>query len=266
MDNFLSSQVINLWKKEYSSRLSINTKFSASHQFHQVVAMCSPGNSFYYILNFSNLSFEYIHPNVEQVTGIKPEEATIEKLLINSPSKELELIEIKEKIIIDFMYSFLRQEDYLFYKIIYAYKCKSKNGSNQTMLLQSTVISQTDDGKIAHVFGVHTDITHLGNVTTDWVSFISLNGKQSYLNIKAEHGSFNAKLANLEKKSITADLTKREKEIITLMSQGLSAKSISEKLFISFNTTRTHRKNILCKTNCSNTAELISKCLAEGII
>lgn len=266
MDSFSTDNIMKLWKKEYSSRLSKYSKFDATHQFHQIVGMSAPGLSFYYIFNFSDLSFDFIHPSIEQVIGIKPKDVTMEELLKNSPPQELQIIQKKEKITTDFMYNFLAQEDYLSYKIIYAYKCKGREGRIQTMLIQSTPISLTEEGKIEHVFGIHTDITHLGNVTTDWISFVSLDGKKSYLSIKAEHGYFDPKLANQEKTSVTDHLTKREKEIVKLMSLGLSAKAISEKLFISFNTTRTHRKNILKKTSCSNTAELMTKCMLEGII
>ncbi|WP_040415976.1 response regulator transcription factor [Cyclobacterium qasimii] len=134
------------------------------------------------------------------------------------------------------------------------------------MMIQTTALSLSETGKIEHFFVIHSDISHLGNVSTDWISFRSLNGKKSYLKIKAHHGRFDPKLANLENFSSTSGLTKRELEIVKLMSQGLSAKAISEKLHISFNTTRTHRQNILSKTNASNTAELIAKCLSEGVL
>jgi DNA-binding CsgD family transcriptional regulator len=266
MDNFSPASIILLWKQEYSSYLTKQTKHEATQQFHHIAGMCAPGLSYYYILNYFDLSLEYIHPNVEYVIGIRPSEITIEKLLKIALPEELQLIEKKEKITSDFFYNHIRNDDLVSYKTIYTYKFRGQDGRNRTMLIQSTPLSLNDSGKIEHLFSIHTDITHLGNFTTDWISFISLNGKKSYMNIKTAHDHFDPKLPYEKTNSSLTDLTKREKEIIKLMSLGLSAKAISEKLFISFNTTRTHRKNILCKTKCVNTAELVAKCLGGGVI
>ncbi len=53
-------------------------------------------------------------------------------------------------------------------------------------------------------------------------------------------------------------LTIREIEVLGLIMQGFNNKQISEKLFISFETVRSHRKNILRKTGAKNTAVLIN--------
>lgn len=53
-------------------------------------------------------------------------------------------------------------------------------------------------------------------------------------------------------------LTKREKEIVSLLAKGNSSKLIAEKLSISFHTVESHRRAILQKLGVANTAELIS--------
>ena len=52
-------------------------------------------------------------------------------------------------------------------------------------------------------------------------------------------------------------LTKREKEVLLLISQGLTNSQISEKLFISIDTVDSHRKNLYSKMNVNNTATLL---------
>jgi DNA-binding NarL/FixJ family response regulator len=52
-------------------------------------------------------------------------------------------------------------------------------------------------------------------------------------------------------------LTKRELEIIKLIALQMNSFQISEKLFLSFYTVKTHRKNILQKLELKNTAGLI---------
>lgn len=52
-------------------------------------------------------------------------------------------------------------------------------------------------------------------------------------------------------------LSIREIEVLALIMQGLTNHDIAEKLFISYETVRSHRKNILEKTGAKNTASLI---------
>jgi DNA-binding NarL/FixJ family response regulator len=52
-------------------------------------------------------------------------------------------------------------------------------------------------------------------------------------------------------------LTRREKEILQLISEGFTNPAIAEKLFISLTTVETHRKNLLAKFKVKNTAILI---------
>ena len=54
-------------------------------------------------------------------------------------------------------------------------------------------------------------------------------------------------------------LTRREKEILILIAEGITNNEIAAKLFISPYTVDTHRKNLLSKFEVSNTALLIKK-------
>ena len=53
-------------------------------------------------------------------------------------------------------------------------------------------------------------------------------------------------------------LSIREIEILGLIMLGYTNHEIAEKLFISYETVRSHRKNILTKTGACNTAQLIN--------
>ena len=56
------------------------------------------------------------------------------------------------------------------------------------------------------------------------------------------------------------DLTRREKEVVKLIIDGLTNETIAEKLFLSPLTVSTHRKNVLSKLNLKNTAMLVKYC------
>lgn len=61
-------------------------------------------------------------------------------------------------------------------------------------------------------------------------------------------------------------LTRREREILTFISAGLTNNQIAEKLFLSNYTVDTHRKNLLAKFEVSNTALLITMAAKFGIV
>ena len=50
---------------------------------------------------------------------------------------------------------------------------------------------------------------------------------------------------------------RREKEVLKLIADGLSAKEVANKLFISIHTAINHRKNLISKFQVKNTAQLI---------
>lgn len=59
--------------------------------------------------------------------------------------------------------------------------------------------------------------------------------------------------------NISSLLSPREVEILEMIIQGKTSKQIAELLFISKTTVDTHRRNILDKTSCNSTSELLMK-------
>src|SRR5690554_1355093 len=82
----------------------------------------------------------------------------------------------------------------------------------------------------------------------------------SYLNIKDKKPQ--------KPTSITSqyDLTKREKEILALIADGLGNKDIAEKLGKSIRTIETHRFNIMKKLKVNNVVELLKKVEEESLL
>jgi len=64
----------------------------------------------------------------------------------------------------------------------------------------------------------------------------------------------------------TKELTDMEFKVLSLIAQGNTTIEISAKLFRSFETIKTHRKKLLKKLNCKNTAALISVAVSKKII
>jgi DNA-binding NarL/FixJ family response regulator len=58
-------------------------------------------------------------------------------------------------------------------------------------------------------------------------------------------------------------LSEREREIITMIAEGMTNAAISEKLFLSKHTVNTHRKNIMSKLGVKNTAGIVMFAVKE---
>ena len=80
--------------------------------------------------------------------------------------------------------------------------------------------------------------------------------------------SFDINLSRAEKQEMknTPVLSTREKEVLHLISEGLTNPQIAEKLFISLHTVDSHRKNLLTKFNVKNTASLIKTATQKGLL
>lgn len=61
----------------------------------------------------------------------------------------------------------------------------------------------------------------------------------------------------VRKNAPTEHFSERELEILRLLAKGRNSYEIAEQLFITLNTVKTHRRNMLRKLNASNTSQLL---------
>ncbi|MFI3263221.1 MAG: response regulator transcription factor [Rikenellaceae bacterium] len=71
---------------------------------------------------------------------------------------------------------------------------------------------------------------------------------------------------HLNNYNILSEISEREKEILVLICKGMSNIEIADKLFISKRTVDKHRANILAKTSCKNTANLVVYAIKNHIV
>ncbi|MCR9141809.1 MAG: response regulator transcription factor [bacterium] len=73
--------------------------------------------------------------------------------------------------------------------------------------------------------------------------------------------------AALPEKSIALEvLTRREREILTMIASGATSKEIADDLAISHRTVQTHRSNLLEKLGLKNTAALVKFAVSMGLV
>lgn len=61
-------------------------------------------------------------------------------------------------------------------------------------------------------------------------------------------------------------ITERERHVLCMIAQGLSSIEIAKSLYLSFETIKSHRKNLMRKLDVPNTAALITAGFKHGIL
>lgn len=78
--------------------------------------------------------------------------------------------------------------------------------------------------------------------------------------------SMEAAISLRETQNATPLISRREREVLTLIADGFTTVEIAKKLFISVPTVNTHRKSLLAKFNVNNTAGLIKIAVKNNLV
>lgn len=259
MTNENTTKLIQFWKQE-NKITNPNNKEPVIEIIDQIASLFAAGSFYYYILDFVSYKMTFVHEGIEEVLGIKPEDWSIDTFFNIIHPDEIENFHEKEAACIKFMFNDIPKENITKYKTTYLMKLRHNSGNYKTILHQAKPVNVSHDGKIQTVIGVHTDVTHLNPPIRNEVSFISRDKPNVHF---AKQGDVYLPITKIFTLNI---FTKREKEIITLVIKGKTANEIGRILHISVHTVNTHKRNMLKKSECKNSRELISKCLQEGAI
>jgi DNA-binding CsgD family transcriptional regulator len=134
-----------------------------------------------------------------------------------------------------------------------SYRFRKKDGSYIKILRQSTLYEKTETGLMKSNLSLLTDISFFD--TSDSINW-------EFIAPKIEQDVFRNEIY----KEFNHFFTKREIDVIQLIHENYITKSIAEKLFISEHTAYSHRKNILRKSNCHNSKQLVEFCKKIGIL
>lgn len=103
------------------------------------------------------------------------------------------------------------------------------------------------------------DLSHLRISSMPVLSMMNFNNKEVQYFQHADQQM-------LEMHPELPNLTKREKEILTLIAKGYNTPDIAKMLFISYNTVENHKSNLRRKTNTKTAAELIAFTIKYNLI
>lgn len=241
-----------IWSQIAKNSIDLNPDFEL--EVHKkLLNIFQVGDYYHYIFNCSKQQMEYVNENISNVLGYQPEEFKIDFLLENIHPDDLVYFINFENTVTKF-FTNLPPDKVLKYKVRYDYRIKKIDGTYIRILQQVVTIQSDENGAVIRVLGVHTDISHLKQNNGSTLSFIGFDGEPSYFDVEI----------NTIFKPSKEVFTKREKQILKLISEGKSSAEIARTLCISKFTVDGHRKNLLKKSSSNNISELITKTFQNG--
>ncbi|MBP7498784.1 MAG: hypothetical protein KA796_02835, partial [Chryseobacterium sp.] len=248
IENF--EQLHNVWKTNKAlDSTRINLTFDDLTN-----SIMSTGPFSFYVIDFFDMSLSHISPSNFDMFDFDPETLTFNAVLATIHPDDVEFVVKAEAFLTRFFYEKIGSDKLLSYKISYSHRARFKGGEYALINHQALMLTMDEKGGYGKSLNIHTRIDHLSNHNTYKISLIGLNGEPSYMNLSLEDND-NSRI----------ELSKREVDIIRLISDGNSNEEIADLLSISPHTVKKHRSNILEKAECSNTAQLIKNCIQQGI-
>lgn len=152
----------------------------------------------------------------------------------------------------------IKPQDHRNYIFSYNISVKNRNGIYEEFLQRNCFLSDESGNPIFSMgILINIDQHHHDYRVVQTVDKINLNGLTESLDLfKSVY------YLNEEDKLFT----KREREVMLYMADGLSSKMIADKLHISENTIINHRRNMQEKSNMPNCTALVSYAIRRGII
>ncbi len=215
----------------------------------------STGPFYFYVIDFADMSISHISPSIYDIHNFEVDNVKFQDILDTLHPDDIDFISKTEATLANFFYKEIGIEKIFHYKMNYCFRTKMKNGEYAMMNHQALMLTIDKKGGYGKSLNIHTVIDHLTNTNTYQFSLIGLNAEPSYMNLSHETGF-----------AKEYSFSTREIEILKLISDGSNNQEIADKLCISPFTVKEHRKNILKKSNCKNTSQLIKNSILQGII
>jgi len=218
--------------------------------------MFAPGEFYYYTLNFHDSSVNGVHRNILKMHGLKEIPMHLKEIIDLIHPDDMEFVMEAERMSIEKMYE-IGWENQKEIKSSYCFRMNVGDGKYKMFHHQAIHTHRDKNGNLAQAINIHSDIQHLIKENPYTVVISGFGSRDDF------HQMFYEKK---KKQGVDFRLTKREIQILTALTEGLSAKEIAERFNISYHTVTTHRKNILRKMNCNKVSELVKTAIQSGLI
>ncbi len=223
-----------------------SSKSTENHEYQTLFDSFSE-NAFSYIFmtDYQQMKYAYISPGIKNIIGYSPDQFMqlgLESFFQTVHPDDKSKLKTVHKMMFDYFYNTPKEERKNL-KFDYNLRIRTIEQKYIHLLHQITFVKLTIDGEPALDYSTCTDISKYKNDNN--VKLTIYKHKNNVFNQIFEY--------NIADNEIS--LTKRQSEIMELISQGMTSKQIAEKLFISFDTVKNHRRNIIMNSCTKNMAE-----------
>lgn len=216
-----------------------------------------------YLLDYTTGKYLIMSDSIKYMLGYEPVyfiEGGVEAVLEKYDKNHMRLF--SEEIFPDRLH-FLKSipaSEHPNYIFNYNYRFKSANGEYLDLLQRNCFVQSDENGNPLLSFGTITNVTHYKNENPIIQVIEKIN----------DPGSFGGTSVALKKAYYFNGedrlFTKRERELLLWLTDGLNSREIADKLFISEFTVINHKRSMMRKCNVNNVSELVSFSIRQGII
>lgn len=264
-DKYLTS--IDLWKSHPGYLAERSIELENFDVVNYLANIFCPGPYFYYVIDSPTLTLDLFSTSATELLDFPQNETfTIGHWLDCIHPEDIAFYYRCEDVVAWFLKNRISPDKVVKYKMSYCLRLKVRSGGYRLFLMQTKTLKTTREGALLKVFGVQSDISHITTVNNYKLSFIGLDGEFSWREVDVFDEELLANFTPYPLPSETAPFSKREMDIIRLVSTGKTTAEIAATLNISVQTVNTHRKNLLRKSTMSTMTEVVSECIRGGFI
>ncbi|WP_276168450.1 helix-turn-helix transcriptional regulator [Zobellia alginiliquefaciens] len=203
-----------------------------------------------YIAHWAKQGIEY-ERGLKELTGYTLSEFNTEDLVHYIHPEERELINRLTQEAVKYVVKTDLRKGHA--HLFLSFRFRKKDGTYIKILRQSSSFELDNQGRMVSNFSLLTDISFIdsGNRVEWHFDAYGVNLDEFKRRIYAVYAKF---------------FTRREKEVVNLISKGYTSAQIAEALFISMHTVATHRKKIFRKASVNSVPDLIFFCKKNGIL
>lgn len=249
--------VLNDVWEQYPDNLNEHYQTSGTPDVERILTgLFAVGEYYYYVIDMTNSSLSSFHERILTMHGLKNYPVHLKEVvdLVHPDdipfviaAENWSLVKIKE----------IGFEHQLHLKIGYCFRMQTGNGTYELFHHQAIHTQKDEKGALVQAINVYANIHHITQQNNYIVTVSGIGHREDFHQYQYQPENT---YESIEK------LTKREFELLPLISKGLSSTAIAQKLGVSHETIKVHRRNLLKKTKCKNSRELIRKSLEWGWI
>lgn len=245
-----------LWKSFPAHLADQRTVFNSHSVGKRLAEMLAIGPSYYYTIYIPDSSLTHSTNTILSIHRLNSYPENLQQIIDLIHLDDIDFVIAAEKAILQKIEE-IGLEHQLNLKISYCFRMRVADGSYHLFHHQMVFLAKDDEGHLTTSLHIHTDMQHITQVNNKIVLINGIGERNDYCQI------------DLSRKSLGISipvLSIREIEVLHYLSQGLLSQQIAEKLFISIQTVRVHRKHLLQKTKTTNSSSLIKKCVEWSLL